>query len=209
MALLASSCPPLWWTLGGWSQLNEENLPQDSTSTVEEFSTLLADFEAFLNSRHLLPLNTTPPDGYLALTSGHFLVGRPLKALPPSGYEDDNLALLKRWDLVRRPSHDIWKQWSTSYLQTLHAREKWKNATPNFQAGDIVILKDESLIHRTWRLARVIATYPGSDGLVRVADVLCRGKTYNRPITRLVKLISAETDPLLSQLPPREDVQAS
>ena len=76
----------------------------------EKFSTLLADVEAVLNSWPLLSLDTTPPDGYLTLTSGHFLVGRPLKALPLSGYEDDNLALLKCWDLVRRQSHDIWKQ---------------------------------------------------------------------------------------------------
>ena len=73
----------------------------------EEFSTLLADVEAVFNSWPLLPLNTALPDGYLALTSGHFLVGRPLKALFLSGYEDDNLVLLKRWDLVRRLSHDI------------------------------------------------------------------------------------------------------
>ena len=129
-------------------------------------------------------------------------MGRPLKALPLSGYEDDKLALLKHWDLVRRLSHDIWKQWSTSYLQTLQAREKWKNATPNFQAGDIVILNDETLLHCICPLARVITTYLGSDGLVRVVDVLYQGKTNNRPITCLVKLISAETDPPLSQLLP-------
>ena len=172
----------------------------------EEFSTLLADVEAIRNSRPILHLNTTPPDIYLALTSGHFLVGNPLTL---SGYEDEYLALLKRSDLVRWLSHDIWKQWSTSYLQTLQDREKWKNATLNFQAGDIVILKDKILLQLIWPLACVIATYPGFNGLVRVVDFLCQGKTYNHPITRLVKMISAETDPPLSQLSPREDVQAS
>ncbi len=43
--------------------------------TYEEFSTLLCQIESCLNSRPLVPLE----DG---LTPGHFLVGKPLKAIP-------------------------------------------------------------------------------------------------------------------------------
>lgn len=48
--------------------------------TFEEFSTVLAQVEACLNSRPLVPLFSE--DGIEALTPGHFLIGRPLESLP-------------------------------------------------------------------------------------------------------------------------------
>ena len=83
----------------------------------KELSTLLADVEAVLNSQPLLPLNTTPPNSYFALTSDHFRGSSPQGS--PTLY--NNSALLKCWDLVCRLSHDNWKQWSTFYFQTLQS----------------------------------------------------------------------------------------
>ena len=114
----------------------------------------------------------------------------------------DNSALLKCWDLVQRLSHNIWKQWSTSYLQTLRSG---RMPLPTSKLETLLYLKMRSYL----TFSRVVATNPDSDGLVWVVDVPCRKKTYNRPITRLVKMIFAETDAPLSLLPPREDIQAS
>ena len=180
----------------------------------EEFSTILTDVEAVLNSHPLLPLDITPSDGSIILIPGHFLIGRPLKSLPIHIDKDTNPSLLKRWKLVRYLSHHIWKMWKTTYLQTLQSREKWKNSTPNFQVGDVVILKDETLtshetlLKRSWPLALIVHTHAGHDGLVGVVDVRCKDKIYTRPVNRLVKLVSVEEDTVPQHLPP-EDVQAS
>ena len=49
---------------------------------LEEYSTILCEVEAVLNSLPLQPLHSLSDDGLENLTPGHFLVGRPLTALP-------------------------------------------------------------------------------------------------------------------------------
>ena len=50
--------------------------------TFEEFTTVLTQIEACLNSRSLTPVNSPDDDGIAALTTGNFLIGRPLPSLP-------------------------------------------------------------------------------------------------------------------------------
>ena len=52
--------------------------------TFEEFTTVLTQIEACLNSRPLTPVNSPDDDGVLALTPGHFLIGKALTSLPDS-----------------------------------------------------------------------------------------------------------------------------
>ncbi len=47
--------------------------------TYEQLSTIPIDVEAILNSRPILPIDSTDPDGPNALTTGHFIIQRPLK----------------------------------------------------------------------------------------------------------------------------------
>ena len=53
----------------------------DVKFTFEEFSSLLSHIKSCLNSRPLVPLNNDI-DGIEAPTPGHFLIGRPLNAIP-------------------------------------------------------------------------------------------------------------------------------
>ncbi|XP_044590520.1 uncharacterized protein LOC123269053 [Cotesia glomerata] len=64
----------------------------DSLLTLEQYSTLLAQIEAILNSRPLTPLDEDT--AYLAvLTPGHFLIGQSLNAVP----EPSLTELLPAW----------------------------------------------------------------------------------------------------------------
>ena len=73
-------------------------------------------------------------------------------------------------------------------MQTLQARSKWKTPQPNLQVGDIVVLKEDKTFSCHWPLAKILQTYPGKDGLVRVAQVCTGNSIYKRPITKLALL---------------------
>ena len=141
--------------------------------SFEEFCTVLTDAEAAVNSRPLTPVDSHPPDGGTILTPGHFLIGRPLKALPTQTDSQVTVSLQRRWKLTRQLSQEIWRLWKSTYLKAINAHSKWKTARPNLQVGDVVVVKDDTLRQHTWPLALVIRTFPGKDKLVRVVDIRC------------------------------------
>ncbi len=157
----------------------------------DELYSVLTDAEAILNSRPLAPIHTDEAEELSFLTAGHFLIGRPLRALPAKLPSTSPTSHLRRWNLISRLKADLWKQWTASYLSSIAQRSKWLRPGLQLKPGDIVFVRDETMKIRDWPIARVTKVHPGDDGVVRVADITCRGKTYRRPV---VKLILALTD---------------
>ena len=89
-------------------------------------------------------------------------------------------------------------------LNSLQARTKWQKKQPNLEVGDIVILKPrDHFFNCHWPLARVIETYPGEDGLVRVVTIKTATGTFKRAVTRLSLLFRQnEQEPVPQPLPP-------
>ncbi|XP_076658785.1 uncharacterized protein LOC143362467 [Halictus rubicundus] len=134
----------------------------DQTLTYEEFSTLLCQIEACLNSRPLAPISDDPDDlDYL--TPGHFLVGCPLLALPERSAHDAQPNLLTRWKRVQHMLEHFWRRWRDEYLHHLQQRGKWNKRVPNFRSGSLVILRQPNLPPTKWKLARVVECHPGQD----------------------------------------------
>ena len=157
--------------------------------TFKELNTLICQVEACLNSRPLVPLTSHSEDGIKILTSGHFIIGKSLQALPSVDHTSEKLPLLKRWSLCQALSQHWWQKWSSEYLQQLQRRVKWK--TPqNLQAGDVVIVKEDVLVPPThWPMARIISTSPGKDGHTRVITLTTKAGVYKRPVNKLVLLV--------------------
>ncbi|GFW60871.1 DUF1758 domain-containing protein [Trichonephila clavipes] len=70
--------------------------------TFEEFSTLLTQVEAILNSRPLVSLDCdNDPDSLNILTPSHFLIGEVITSSPEHTNED-KLSLRSRWDIIQK-----------------------------------------------------------------------------------------------------------
>jgi len=156
------------------------------TLSKTEFATLLCQIEACLNSRSIAPLSDDPSD-LSALTPGHFLIGRPLVALPEESVLDVDANQLSRWQFVQAMQEHIWRSWLKNYLYSLQNRNKWseqqkqKQQQQNVMVNDLVIVKNPLLLLSKWELARIVEVHPGSDGHVRVVIVRTSVQTTNSP----------------------------
>ncbi|XP_074115227.1 uncharacterized protein LOC141537921 [Cotesia typhae] len=159
----------------------------ESSFTFEEFTTLLHQVEAILNSRPLESLSQDPQD-LSALTPGHLLIGRALNAIPEPSLLELNIARLSRWQFIQQRIQCFWKHWSNSYIQRHLAQTKWHRAYNNITIGSLVLLTDERTPPTRWPLARVTAVHPGNDELIRVATIETVNGTLTRPITKLAVL---------------------
>ena len=115
--------------------------------TYEEFTTVLAQIEACLNSRPLVPLNVADDDGIQALTPGHFLIGQPLMALPDPSFSYRSVSLLRRWHLCQNLVRHFWQRWSGEYLTALNRYNKWHHPTRNVAVGDMVVVRGWNYSH--------------------------------------------------------------
>ena len=156
--------------------------------TYEELTTTLAQVEACLNSRPLTPL-PEPSDALEVLTPGHFLIGKPLTALPDSPDPDRPITLLRRWELCQKLTSHFWNRWSDEYLTTITRLSKWQNPTKDLEIGDIVYLQNEPTAPTKWPIARVVEVHPGQDKRVRVVTVRTARGTYKRPVVKVALLL--------------------
>lgn len=106
----------LWEAAVGTMKKTLKKTLGNVTLDFEELTTVMAEVEAILNSRPLVPLDSPADDAIEPLTAGHFLIGAPLTAMPFYPDVHSRLSLLKRWNLVQRLQYDLWVRWKEEYL---------------------------------------------------------------------------------------------
>lgn len=157
--------------------------------TYEEYQTLFAKISSVLNSRPLVPITDNPLDlNYL--TPSHAMHGE--RIVQPLAYDLSEVpeSRLKQHKILDKVQQDFWSSFRKDYLSTLQSRYKWNTKEQNLQIDDIVLLKEDHLPPGSWLLGRVIAVYPGSDGLVRNVRIQTKVSQLNRAVRTLVKLFT-------------------
>ncbi|XP_065363858.1 uncharacterized protein LOC135957111 [Calliphora vicina] len=153
--------------------------------TLQSF---LIEAENIVNSRPLTHLPVSPEDEE-PLTPNHFLLGSANTAQTPEGIEIIKPVVLKKqWRIARQLRDHFWKRWIVEYLPTLTRRSKWCEHTKPVAPGDLVLICDPAVSRRDWKRGRVVNVFPGSDGVIRRADVQTSSGILKRPVSKLAVL---------------------
>ncbi|XP_018359711.1 PREDICTED: uncharacterized protein LOC108758964 [Trachymyrmex cornetzi] len=142
----------------------------DALFTFEELNTFVIEIEGILNSRPITSLSSDPND-LLALSPAHYMIGRPLTALPEGDLSNVPVNRLSTWQHISKVRQDFWTRWSREYLNELQTRSKWIQDGPNLDIGTVVLIKDKNLQCYQWSLGKVTKVHPGEDGIVRAATL--------------------------------------
>ncbi|KAK3093755.1 hypothetical protein FSP39_019763 [Pinctada imbricata] len=162
--------------------------------THEVLTTFLMEVTAIMNARPLVPISTDPerPE---TLTPSHLIHQKPPCgniAVPKDIGSKD--AIKSAWKRVQYMADLFWQRWHSEYLQNLQVRSKWLTEGEQFKQGDVVLLRDYSLVRNQWPLALITDIFESSDGRVREVKVHCgrTGTSYILPTTQLCRLVEAD-----------------
>lgn len=156
----------------------------DLLFTFEELNTFTIEVEGILNSRPITSLSSDPNDA-LILTPAHYLIGKPLTALPEGNLSSVPANRLSNWQHITKVRQDFWKRWNLEYLNELQKRHKWSKEGHGLEIDTIVLIKDKTLPCTQWLMGKVIELHPGEDGIARAATV----KTATGKLKRATKLL--------------------
>ena len=167
----------------------------------ELFRTLLIEVEAVVNGRPLTVESLSDPNGPCPLSPSQLLTMKSSAVVPPLGvFEKPYLFCRRRWRRVQHIANEFWSRWSKEYLTSLQPRSKNITVFRNFQVGDIVLVKDDSLMRNEWPLAKVVSVHM-DDKQECVRSVSLRMATHDltakrvikeRPVNKLVLLLESE-----------------
>ncbi|XP_068738909.1 uncharacterized protein [Montipora capricornis] len=157
--------------------------------TEEQWRTFLAETTYVINGRPLYPSSDriweSPP-----ITPNDILIGHHLTIPQPEPEERINPRHLLR--STENRVNEFWRCWMRYFAPNLLPRNKWFRTRENLQVDDLVLEIDPNHKRSQWKMARVIATYPGNDGLVRKTRIKTQDGEYDRPIHKLCLLATKD-----------------
>ena len=155
--------------------------------TDEELVTSFVGAEDLINSRPLTYQSSDIKDD-VPLTPNHFIFGRVGGEFAPESVDETVYSPKKRWRRVQELVKHFWGRWIKEWLPTLNARKKWFKDQRDLKVGDVVLILAADMGRGKWKLGRILETFPGKDGHVRVVKVRSSDGEYVRPISKLCPL---------------------
>ena len=184
--------PPLAPHFGGVHEIMIKSAKRATTAILgnaavsdEELVTAFTGAESLINSRPLT-YQSASPDDETPLTPNHLLHGQVGGHLAPDC--DPRQSPERRWRHVQELVKRFWHRWLREWIPMLNRRKMWLLEQRDVQPDDVGLLIQPDSPRGHWPLARVLETYPGQDGKVRVIKVQVGERTLVRPVTRLCPL---------------------
>lgn len=196
----------LWEAAVKSAKYHLHRITDHSILTFELLYTIICQIEACLNSRPLTPLSNDPND-LNPLTPNHFLMGTNASVIPELDVRNILCNRRDQYQNMTELIQSFWSRWKKDYLGELQRRNKWQTSSQrSLKKDDLVIVKEDNLPPAVWRMARVISSHPGSDGIVRVVTLKTSQGTCVRPITKTC-LLPLEDNLEQARPPPPEEKQ--
>ena len=141
--------------------------------SLDELHTAVVEVESIINSRTLTYIS--PCDLDEALTPSHLITGRRVINLPDdlvycADLEDADFTvnqeqLTKRVKYNNLVLNHFWRRWCPEYLAELreshHGYSQRCSGVPTISVGDVVVVHEESLPCRFWKLGLVKELFKG------------------------------------------------
>ena len=131
---------------------------------------MLVEVEAVLNSRPIVAVSEDPSEE-VALTPGHLLIGRSLKALPEIDACASKGGSLSRFRRLSSLKAHFWGVWRRDYVASLQSRGRWREPSTDIKVGEVIVVHEDNLPAQKWLVGRIVEVEAGADGKVRVATV--------------------------------------
>ena len=170
----------------------------------DKLTTLLTEVEAIINTRPLTYIHEEFSSSFI-LTPAHFLIGGYNNAIPFSTDDiedteylpkvDSSQELLIYWKRNQKQLQLFWRYWTQDYLLNLRETLPLTHKGPKSQVkrqpkiGEIVIIKDDNLPRRAWKLGRIKSYIFSKDNQIRAVKVQLPNKNIlDRAINHLYPL---------------------
>ena len=136
---------------------------------TEELSTYFKEIEGILNWRPLTSVSSSSNDfDYLSPMS---LLNSALIPSTLPGHMVKSESFRNSWKTSQLMAQEFWGRWQRLYLPTLIPRKKWNFPQRNFEIGDLVLLREYSVVKNQWFRGRIVNVLPNKDGKVRCLEV--------------------------------------
>ena len=154
--------------------------------SFEALQTLLIVIEGVVNERPLTYASEDRED-LKAITPAQLLTGRDTGLILEAKIGTET-TIGKMFRKRMRSVNDFWKRWREEYVKKLLPYEKWIQEKPDVKKNDLVLIQDKTAARSFWPLARVLETYKGEDGKVRIVLLKTSKGVVKRPIQTLYLL---------------------
>lgn len=181
----------------GQAKLALEQVLGNKIATFGEMQTLLKRAEYIVNSRPLKVQPGSDPEMMAPITPMHIMYGRSDIEMPVLKFEL-NPSLTRRMQFWEEVKKEFWEKWTMLIFGQMVPSHKWRKEARDLVVGDVVLMKEETLASRSYRLGRVEEVFPGKDGHVRRVSVAYKNpgekvfRKTERPIHNLVLIVPEE-----------------
>ncbi|UYV75384.1 hypothetical protein LAZ67_13000077 [Cordylochernes scorpioides] len=178
-----------WWErlVGLMKQLIRKVLG-DKTVSYEELQTVICEVESAMNSRPLTAISEE--SGLVPITPAKFMCDNASCLFVPEADIVDSKFLKESHAKVQKLRETIRQRFRKEYLGFL--RQNSRNKTKSIKEGDVVLMEVDNKKRTEWPIGAIEKTYPGKDGIVRVAMIKTKRGNFLRPVQRLFFLESSE-----------------